>query len=312
MTERVRPAQRYLRVVLVALLVALLPAGHAFAQRAATLKVEPIKADALKPEDPFEGLNRAFFAVHMVLDKVVLRPLALGYKAIVPKVIRTGLHNVVTELSEPLIFANDVVQLRPKQAARTAGRFTVNAVVGIGGLLDPAAGMGMPHVDNGFGNTLGRYGMTEGPYLFLPFFGPSNFRDFIGLGVDFFADPLGWGRYAGDAPIRGAAWVVSGLDQRLEADPDLQRIEQMGTDTYATMRSLYLQNRRGEIRGGAGVQIEDLPEFEDVPQAAPAAADQATPSAALTAPHYGGPDAANFLAPVEERPAAPPGPPIEL
>ena len=128
------------------------------------------------------------------------------------------------------------------------------------------------------------------------------------------ADPLGWGRYDGDEVIRGTVWIAGGFDQRSAAEPDLQRIEQMGTDVYATMRSLYLQNRRSEIRGGTQVQLEDLPEFDDAPaEAAPSAADAAKPSAASTPAPYGGADMAAFLAP-EERPAREPsaGPPIEL
>ncbi len=321
MRDRVGPVPRLPLLVAIVLAMAAGATAPALAQRAQPLKATPIKPNDVGFEDPFEKLNRHFFATHQVLDKVVLRPVSMIYKAVIPKPIRAALHNLVIETSLPLTFANDVVQFRPKAAGKTAGRFLVNAVVGVGGLLDPATGMGLPHTPNGFGDTLGRWGMAPGPYLFLPLFGPSNFRDIIGLGVDFYTDPLGWGHYHGDAVVRGSIWIIGGLDQRVEADRDLKQIEQMGTDVYATMRSLYLQNREADIRGNAPVKIEELPQFDDpaatpappapeAPAAAPSANDQAKPSAAVTAA-VGTGDAVWFLAPEpEHRPVA--GPPIEL
>ena len=233
--------------------------------------------DSFAPNDPWEKLNRRFYALNRVIDHTLLRPLALGYSHNTPRPLQRLLHNFVTDISEPLVFMNDVVQLKPKRALRTFARFATNSLIGIGGLFDPATGLGVPHRDNGFGDTLGRYGVGPGPYIYLPLMGPSTVRDLFGTGVDVVTQPIGFIRYHGDTAVLLGTFFISGLDQRAAADPDLQAIDSMGTDSYATLRSFYLQNRQSEITGGV-VKIEDLPDFGDTPQAAPA--DPADPAAA--------------------------------
>lgn len=291
-------------------------------------------SDALTVEDPFERMNRRFYAIHQKIDHAVLRPLALGYSHATTGGLRKALHNFVTELSEPVVFGNDILQLRLKRAGTTFGRFLIDATLGLGGLFDPATKMGLPHHDNGFGTTLGRYGMKPGPYIFLPLVGPTNFRDLLGTGVDFYSDPLGRVHYHDRGDVQVGIAVVSGLDERANAEADLQQIESMGTDSYATLRSLYMQKREAEIRGDAPVSINELPDFDDPgapagapaqpeaapppAQAAPAATDPGVskPSVAevpITRPQSG-PDAEYFLtAPAPPSGAHPPaGPPIEL
>ena len=227
-------------------------------------------------EDPFEPLNRRFYAIHQGIDRAILRPLALGYSHATTGGLRKALHNFVTELGEPVVFGNDVLQLRIKRAATTLGRFLIDATIGVGGLFDPATKMGLPHHDNGFGTTLGRYGIKPGPYIFLPLIGPTNFRDILGTGVDFYSDPLGRIHYHDRGDVLVGIAVVGGLDQRANAEADLQQIESMGTDSYATLRSLYSQKREADIHGDAGVSIENLPDFDD-PGAGPAPAAPAGP-----------------------------------
>ena len=297
----------------------------------------PAGADALGVEDPFEGMNRRFYAIHQVLDHAILRPLALGYSHATTGGVRKALHNFVTVIGEPVVFGNDVLQLRFKRAGTTLGHFLIDATLGIGGLFDPATKMGLPHHDNGFGNTLGRYGIRPGPYIFLPLVGPTNLRDLLGTGVDFYSDPLGRIHYHDRGDVLVGITVIGGLDERANAEADLQQIESMGTDSYATLRSLYNQKREADIRGDAPVSIGDLPDIDDPgaasaaapapaqPDAAPPPADKApaatdpgvsAPSAAKVpiANPDSGPDAAWFLT----APAAPPGPspsagpPIEL
>ncbi len=293
----------------------------------------PIASNALTVEDPFEGLNRRFYAIHQGLDHAILRPLALGYSHATTGWIRQSLHNFVTELGEPVVFGNDVLQLRIKRAATTLGRFLTDATAGIGGLFDPATKMGLPHHDNGFGTTLGRYGIAPGPYIFLPLIGPSNLRDLLGTGVDFYSDPLGRIHYHDRGDVLVGIAVIGGLDQRANAEADLQQIQSMGADSYATLRSLYTQERQADIRGGKPVSIEDLPDFDDpgadpapaapTPGPAPAARAPAATDPGVAAPSAAevaianpdsGPDAAYFLA-APSPPAsasAPSGPPIEL
>jgi phospholipid-binding lipoprotein MlaA len=285
-------------------------------------------------EDPFERLNRNFYHGWVNTDRAVMRPLALGYARYTPKVLQKGLRNVLTEVHEPQAFANSMVQFRFRAAGRTLLRFIANATVGLGGLFDPASHWGLAHEDNGFGDTLGRWGMKPGPYVFLPLFGPGDFRDMIGEAVDFLTDPVGWGHYEGDAAVRGSVWVVSGLDQRAQSEDDLERIEDMATDSYAAMRSYYLQNREAEIRGNAQVKLEDLPDLEEVPappstptprtpaeigphplrgpaEAAPAAAASAAPAAAIVTSKASG-DVAAFLADPAAGRAPSVGAPIQL
>jgi phospholipid-binding lipoprotein MlaA len=229
-------------------------------------------------EDPFEALNRRGYAINRAIDRAVLRPLALGYAHGTPGFLQKALHNLIVLLSEPVVFGNDVLQLRIARAAGTFTRFATNATVGIGGLFDPATKWGIPHHNNGFGTTLGRYGVKPGPYVFVPLLGPSNFRDLIGQAVDLYSDPINQVHYQGRKDVTAGVWVVGGIDQRANAEADLEQIEQMGTDPYATMRSLFMQNREAEIHPGRGVDIENLPSFDETPSApAPAAPPAAQP-----------------------------------
>jgi phospholipid-binding lipoprotein MlaA len=318
------------RLIAMAALAVVAAAGRAGAAQApAQAPRQAGAADAFAIEDPFEKTNRGFFENHQKIDRAFIRPVALGYEHVVPRPIRDGMHNLITELGEPAVFANYMVQLRLARAGRTVARFLANATIGLGGLMDPATKMGLPHHANGFGDTLGRYGMKPGPYLFLPLVGPTDFRDLLGLGVDFAVDPLGWGHYDGDAYVRGGLWTIGGLDQRARAEPDLRAIEAQGTDFYASMRSYYLQNREAQIRGGAPIKIEELPSFDEeptpAPPSAPATPPAAPPSASSSAaptsavvfaapsahPHASG-DVEAFLAPQARRPAPAAGLPIEL
>jgi phospholipid-binding lipoprotein MlaA len=250
----------------------------------------------VRTEDPLEKLNRKTFALNRVIDRYVVGPVVLVYIKVFPKPVRKAVHNVVTELGEPQVFANDMLQARPKRAARTLARLVVNATAGLGGLFDPASRVGLEHHDNGFADTLARYGVTPGPYIVLPLFGPSTFRDGIGVGMDTSWDIT---RYASfghhSTAIKTTVTVLDGVDQRANAAADLQQIQNMGSDMYATLRSLYLQNREAEIRGNAPLKLEDLPDFGD-------ADIQTSPSDVTARPASAAPEAS-------AQPASPPAEP---
>lgn len=212
--------------------------------------------------DPYEGFNRRIFAIFQSADAAVLRPAAIFYSRATPQPVQVGLRNAFRNLHEPVVFVNDVFQLKPSQAASTLGRFALNTTVGVAGLLDPAADAGLPHHDNGFGTTLGRYGAPSGPYLFL--IGPSSVRDLIGTGVDTLSDPLTWINFNARLGFGIGRGVVGTLDERAQADGQLKAVKAMSTDEYASLRSLYLQNRAAEISGGQ-VNVNDLPSFGDTP-----------------------------------------------
>ena len=221
--------------------------------------------------DPWEPVNRKLFGVYQVLDRDAIRPAAVFYKRATPRPIRTGLRNAFRNLGEPVIFLNDVLQVRVKDAGATLGRFTLNSTVGLAGLFDPASGAGLAYHANGFGTTLGRYGTPAGPYIFIPVLGPSDVRDAIGSGIDALTDPLTWIQYPGRVGVGVSRTVIGGLDTRANADSQLKIINETATDPYASIRSLYLQNRQAEITGGQ-VDLNALPSFGDEPTTAPNAA----------------------------------------
>ncbi len=218
--------------------------------------------------DPWEGLNRTLFGIFQKLDPVLLRPPAVFYKHATPRPIRTGLRNAFSNLREPVIFINDMVQFHFIDAGTTLGRLSLNSTVGLAGLFDPATAVGLPFHENGFGTTMGRYGAPPGPYIFIPVLGPSDVRDVIGNGLDALSDPLTWIRFTGRWELNAGRVVISGLDQRANADAQLKQINSMATDPYATIRSLYLQNRKAQISGGQ-INVDSLPSFGDEPEAAP-------------------------------------------
>lgn len=221
------------------------------------------------PGDPFEGLNRRMFGFGRAFDRRIIRPVLGGYGSVVPGPVRHAVHNLLQNLGEPLVFVNDVLQARFSAGARTAARFAGNSTLGLAGLFDPATVAGLPHHDNGFGTTLGRYGAGPGPYFYVPLLGPSDLRDAIGAGVDLVADPLPWGHLRNAREVRAALTTLSLLDERQQAEKDLQTLEAVAADPYATLRSVYLQSRKAEITG-RDAELEDLPDLPtDPPTASP-------------------------------------------
>ncbi|MDR3513130.1 MAG: VacJ family lipoprotein, partial [Caulobacteraceae bacterium] len=247
-----------------AMVISAAPAAHAASAPAAA---------GHAPGDPWERINRVAFAFQGGLDRVIIRPAAHLFHALSPGPVGKGVHNVVVNLSEPVAFFNDVLQLRFKRAGVPAVRFITNSTIGILGLFDVAGHSGLPHHDNEFGVTLGRYGAGPGPYMFVPLVGPTTVRDLIGSGVDLVIDPFHWVGYANRPEISTIRGLVGGLDTRVMTEAQLNAVLSDATDPYATLRSVYLQNKQGEIEGG-GVPVESLPSFDDpaTPPPAPATA----------------------------------------
>ncbi len=226
--------------------------------------------------DPLEPLNRDLYLVGGALDIVIIRPAAVVYAHAAPKIAREGIHNVLSNLGEPVNFANRVLQLRPKPAVRVIGRFVVNSTLGIAGVFDVADAAGLKASDTSFGQTLARYGVAQGAYLFLPILGPSSVRDATGKVVDIFLDPLTWTRFRSDTYILGARAALTGLDARVAADPALKEVQRTSTDPYATLRAAYLQH--AAFRSGGGrLDVKALPDFGPEPSAPGAPSDGAAP-----------------------------------
>ena len=198
--------------------------------------------------DPLEPWNRGVLEFNRGFDDFVLRPIAIVYRHILPDVVRERIHLFLMNLRTPVILANDLMQGEPERAGETLERFVINSTVGVGGLFDVAAEWGLePHNEN-FGQTLAVWGAGEGPYLMLPFFGPSNPRDATGIAVDFFLDPL---NYLLDDKYLLARFGTRVVDERERHIEDLDNLEATTIDFYAALRSLYRQYRDNEVRNGA-------------------------------------------------------------
>ena len=216
-------------------------------------------ADSLAQNDPWEKTNRDVFDFDVKLDHAVARPIAKGYRAVVPEVARDGVHNFLTNLNSPVVLANDVLQGDGEKATNTFGRLVINSTVGIGGLIDVATKLGIPYHDNDFGITLGKAGTAEGSYLVLPFVGPQPPRDLLGAAVDNAFDPLTYGRWHGKDTQMVIRFGLGVLDSRTSQLDAVETIERSSIDFYATTRNLYRQSRNAKINGGKPGGPDDLP-----------------------------------------------------
>ncbi len=260
---------KLLRTVLIsAAAVGVLLAGPAFAQSAPS--PDGPGASGASGSDPWEGANRGLYKANKGLDRAIVRPTAVFYHHAITHPVREGVHNVIYNLGEPVTFLNNVVQLHPTDAGRTLVRFAVNSTVGILGIFDVTGANGLPRKPSGFADTLGRYGAPQGPYLFLPVFGPSSVRDLTGRVVDVVTDPFNWLSYDGSAAVGAGRTVAGGLDRRVASDEALKEVNRTATDPYATIRSAYLQNSSARGRD-ADTNVKNLPDFGPAPGTPPPA-----------------------------------------
>ena len=206
--------------------------------------------DSLAQNDPWEKTNRDVFDFDVKLDHAVARPIAKGYRDAVPEPVRDGIHNAVTNLNSPVILANDVLQGDGDKAVNTLGRIVINSTIGLGGLIDVAAKIGIPAHENDFGITLGKDGIAEGSYLVLPFAGPLPPRDLLGTGVDVAFDPLTWIKFHGRDTWMVVRFGIGTLDAEASRIDAVETIERSSIDFYATTRNLYRQSRNAKINEG--------------------------------------------------------------
>lgn len=212
------------------------------------------------PGDPLERMNRATYRFNAAIDRAVLKPVATGYRNGVPRVVRTGIGNVLSNLAFPTTIINDLLQLKLKDAAVDLGRFAINSTLGIGGLLDPASHFGIPRNNEDFGQTLGRWGVPSGPYVVLPLFGPSTLRDAPSLLVDAQTDlRVQLDLETEEKVALGVLTVVDRRAELLAIDPSIDA----AYDPYAFVRNVWLQRREYQVRDG---EVPDDPppdELED-------------------------------------------------
>jgi phospholipid-binding lipoprotein MlaA len=199
--------------------------------------------------DPLRAVNAESFAVTQKVDNAVIGPVARTYKKAVPSPIRHGVHNFLYNLREPIVFLNFLLQIKPGKAAETVGRFAINSTLGAVGVLDIAKRkpFRLPRRSNGFANTLGYYGVKNGPFLFLPLVGPTTVRDLFGGAIDRLILPVGVGKPFTSATYTAPAGVLGALDHRSEFDQTLKDLHDNSPDPYAATRAFYLNRRQAEI-----------------------------------------------------------------
>lgn len=196
--------------------------------------------------DPIEPVNRAVFKFNDTADRYVMRPVARAYEAVLPQFIRTGLRNFFNNLDDVAVVANDLLQLKFVNASRDSVRLVANTVFGGLGLVDVASMRGITKRREDFGQTLGYWGVGSGPFLMLPFLGPSTLRDAGGIVVDAQIDPL-W--QLDDVPARNSVTAARIVDLRASLLPADKVLEQQ-PDRYSFLRDAYLQRRRNLIYDG--------------------------------------------------------------
>jgi phospholipid-binding lipoprotein MlaA len=210
--------------------------------------------DASLPiSDPGEARNRQVLAI----NQQTLGPLSDVVKRL-PGPVHDRLHDLNSNLKEPRIFVNDVLQLRLDAAATTAGRFVLNTTVGVGGLFDVAGRQGTGQQSGDFGQTLFVWGVSDGPYVVLPYMGPATTRDAFGSIVDVAADPLGWLIGLNIVSTVTHVAVSAGTTSLDAADRlgQLKQAEDASIDFYSFIRSGYYQTRRAELREAVGLPRE--------------------------------------------------------
>ena len=209
-------------------------------------------------DDPWEGYNRTMFKFNMAVDHAVFRPVARGYKAVVPSPVRTGVSNFFSNLMGPLHMVNDLLQGKPGRAASDLGRFLVNTTVGIGGLFDPASKLDLKQSDEDFGQTLGKWGVGSGPYLVLPFLPPTTLRDAFGQVPDYHLDPV---NHLERDESRYELKLVELVDARARV-LDLDEAIDTAYDPYAFVRDAWLQRREYKVKDGM-VPASDEDYYDD-------------------------------------------------
>jgi len=231
-----------------------------------------VKSNADEVKDCFEGFNRATFAFNQGLDKAIFKPIAKGYRKL-PMPIRTGTSNVLSNLSNLVTIPNNILQGDLRTAGLNTARLTVNTTIGIFGIFDVAQQMGLvkDYKKEDYGQTLGKWGVEEGCYLVLPILGPSTLRDSIGTVVNILGgDPWYNVTVKNDTQyFKDSDYFVSrgsdGINFRSKNLEAFENLEQNSMDFYASVRSLYLQDRKQKIiNSNKVIDTQDDSDWDDL------------------------------------------------
>ncbi|MEO5770902.1 MAG: VacJ family lipoprotein [Burkholderiaceae bacterium] len=209
---------------------------------------------AQNAKDPIEGWNRAVFGFNEGLDRAVLKPVAEGYKAIVPELVRNGVSNVFANIGDGWSAINQLLQGKPVAAAEMTMRVATNTLFGIGGLFDVATDLGIERRTEDFGQTLGRWGLPAGPYLVLPVLGPSSLRDTAALPVD-----LQWSAsaFTNDSATSAGLTLLRLVDVRASLLNAGRLLDEIALDKYVFVRDGYLTRRLSQVYDGEPPATKD-------------------------------------------------------
>ncbi len=222
------------------------------------------------PSDPWEPMNRPFYNFNDAIDRNFFTPIAKGYVKVTPQPVRSGVTKFFDNVGYLNVIANDLLQGKVGDFASDTGRFVVNSTVGIGGLFDPATGLGMPAHDEDFGQTLGKWGAGEGRYMVLPLMGPNSLRDLPGIGTSMALNPLTYLNPVVTIPL-GAINAINARANLLEAS---NIRDQAALDPYTFVREAYRQQREFKIYDG-NPPTDDFDDYIDQGEAESAADDAA-------------------------------------
>jgi phospholipid-binding lipoprotein MlaA len=197
--------------------------------------------------DPFEPFNRAMYAIHEPIDTHVARPIAQAYVDYVPRLIRLGVSNVFNNIDDLFSGINGLLQGKPEKAGNDFGRVLINTGFGFGGLIDIASDAGIERGMEDFGQTFGVWGIPQGPYLFVPLFGPTTVRDGTGVLIRVWYGPVG---YIPNIALRNSLYGIAAVDLRAQALEASSIVDKAALDRYTFIRRAYLQRREYLVNDG--------------------------------------------------------------
>ncbi len=263
------------------------------------------------PRDPLEPFNRHVTTFNEGVDSMVLKPAATAYKTAIPPMVRTGVSNFFGNLSDAWSFVNSALQFKFQNAAENFMRLNVNTFFGLGGILDIASELNIERHREDFGQTLGRWGVPAGPYIVLPFLGPSTLRDTLALPVDRRYDLV---QQVDPASARTSLYALRAVDARSNLLRIGNVIDEAALDKYSFTREAYLQKRRAEVfeskeSDGAEPKADGTPAPANAPAPADAPPADAPAPAAPAAPASAPADAPSSLAVPGSETSPPPGQP---